>query len=127
MKYNKKIAAHIDHTVLKTGTTKADINRLCEEAVLYGFAAVCVPPVYVKNVKGQLNKTDIKIATVAGFPLGYSETMTKVSEALMAILNGADEIDMVVNIALIKNKEWKKVEQEYCYRFKIFVEKRKQY
>jgi deoxyribose-phosphate aldolase len=100
------IAACIDHTVLKPTTTVADVEKLCQEAVEYGFAAVCVPPPFVKRVKNILDPTDIKCATVIGFPFGYSATEAKIAETVLAIVDGADELDMVINLVALRMNDW---------------------
>ena len=100
------IAKYIDHTVLKPVTVAADVEQLCREAKEYGFAAVCVPPYYVGFAKGLLEGSGVKVATVAGFPFGYSSVESKVAELVGAIAAGADEIDMVHNIAAAKNADW---------------------
>ena len=100
------IAAYIDHTVLKPTTTIADVEKLCAEAKQYQFAAVCVPPLFVKKAKELLNESTVKVATVIGFPFGYSAIEAKVAELVLAIIDGADELDMVINISAIKNNDW---------------------
>lgn len=100
------IASYIDHTVLKPTTIIADIEKLCAEAKEYGFAAVCVPPLFVKKAKELVKGTDVKVATVIGFPFGYSAIEAKVAETVLAIVDGADELDMVINISAIKNNDW---------------------
>jgi deoxyribose-phosphate aldolase len=100
------IAPYIDHTLLKQTTTLPEIEKLCKEAVEYKFAAVCVPPLYVKNAKEFLGNSDIKVATVIGFPFGYCAIEAKVAEIVLAIVDGADELDMVANISAIKNGDW---------------------
>lgn len=100
------IAPYIDHTLLKPTATLAQIEALCREAMHYGFAAVCVPPLYVKKTKEFLANPEIKVATVIGFPFGYSAIEAKVAEIVLAIVDGADELDMVVNISAIKNADW---------------------
>jgi deoxyribose-phosphate aldolase len=92
----------IEHTNLKPDATKEDIVKLCEEAVEHGFAAVCVSPYYVQLAKKTLKKAPVKIVTVVGFPFGYSATSSKVEETKKAIMSGADEIDMVMNISALK-------------------------
>lgn len=99
------IAAYIDHTVLKPTTLLADIEKLCAEAEEYHFAAVCVPPHFVSAAKKLITNTDIKIATVIGFPFGYSTISAKVEEIKKAIQDGADELDVVINLAALKNNE----------------------
>jgi len=100
------IAPYIDHTILKQTTTLSDVEKLCNEAIEYTFAAVCVPPLYVKKAKEILGNTEIKVATVIGFPFGYCAIEAKVAEIVLAIVDGADELDMVANISAIKNGDW---------------------
>jgi deoxyribose-phosphate aldolase len=100
------IASYIDHTVLKPTTTIADVEKLCAEAKQFSFAAVCVPPLFVKKAKELTAGSSVKVATVIGFPFGYSAIEAKVAEIILAILDGADELDMVINISAIKNKDW---------------------
>ncbi len=104
MKMN--IAPYIDHTILKQTTTIADVEKAGKEALEYNFAAVCVPPLYVKKAKELLGGSEIKIATVIGFPFGYCAIEAKVAEIVLAIVDQADELDMVVNISAIKNGDW---------------------
>jgi deoxyribose-phosphate aldolase len=96
------LAPYIDHTILKPDTSEADVLKLCEEAGRYGFAAICIPPYFVRKCKQVLKESNVKIATVVGFPLGYAHTPAKVEEARRAIDEGADEIDMVINIIALK-------------------------
>lgn len=105
-------AKYIDHTLLKATATKAEITKLLEEAKEYHFKSVCVNPYYVSYAKEVLRDTDVLVCTVIGFPLGQNTTNVKVLETKDAILNGADEIDMVINIAAIKDKDDKLVETE---------------
>jgi deoxyribose-phosphate aldolase len=100
------IAVYIDHTVLKPTTTQADIVKLCTEAVENNFAAVCVPPLFVKMAKQLVINSTVKVATVIGFPFGYSAIEAKVAEIILAIIDGADELDVVINISAIKNNDW---------------------
>jgi deoxyribose-phosphate aldolase len=100
------IAAYIDHTVLKPTTTIGDVEKICAEAIKYQFAAVCVPPLYVKKAKELLQDSSIKVATVIGFPFGYAAIEAKVAELVLAIIDGADELDVVINISAIKNNDW---------------------
>lgn len=101
MKLNKLI----DHTLLKPEATKAQIEKLCGEAKEYDFKSVCVNPHYVKRAKELLKESDVLVCTVIGFPLGQNTTAIKVSETKDAIQNGADEIDMVINIGALKSKD----------------------
>lgn len=100
------IAQYIDHTLLKPTTLLSDIEKLCAEARQYGFAAVCVPPNFVKKAKGLTEGSAVKVATVIGFPFGYSAVEAKIAEILLAIVDGADELDVVINISAIKNNDW---------------------
>ena len=106
------IAKYIDHTLLKPTTTLLEIENLSKEALQYGFAAVCVPPLFVKKAKELTNNSAIKVATVIGFPLGYSAIEAKVAEIVLAMVDGADELDMVINISAIKNSDWNFIANE---------------
>lgn len=106
------IAPYIDHTILKPTTTEAEIKALCEQAAQYNFAAVCVPPVYVRRAKKFLHGTEVKVATVIGFPLGYNEMEVKALEIRDSIDDGADELDMVQNLTAVKNADWGCLEKE---------------
>ncbi len=97
---------YIEHTLLKQDAVKADFIKLFDEAKKYGFLGVCINPAYVKYAKEYLLGTNIKIVTVVGFPLGANLTQVKAFEAQKAVEDGADEIDMVINVSAIKNKEW---------------------
>ena len=97
------IAKYIDHTNLKPNALFKDIQKLCREAVEYGFYSVCVNPAYINLARGFLVGKDVKIVTVIGFPLGANNTQIKVYEALNSIDEGADEIDMVINISALKD------------------------
>ncbi|TYP97391.1 deoxyribose-phosphate aldolase [Tenacibaculum adriaticum] len=107
-----KLQKFIDHTLLKATATEQDIINLCNEAKEHHFYAVCVNGCYVKLAKEQLKNTDIKIAAVVGFPLGMMSTRAKVFEAEQCIKDGADEIDMVINVGKLKSGETKYVEEE---------------
>jgi deoxyribose-phosphate aldolase len=100
------LAAYIDHTILKPTTTIEDAEKLCREAVEYGFAAVCIPPPFVKRVKTIVAPANIKVATVIGFPFGYSATEAKIAETVLAIVDGADELDMVINLVALRMNDW---------------------
>ncbi len=106
------IAECIDHTVLKPTTTISEIERLCAEAVQYGFAAVCIPPPFVKRAATILAPTAIKVATVTGFPFGYSVTEAKVAETILAVVDGAHEIDMVINLIALRQNDWTYLQKE---------------
>ena len=108
---NQEILQHIDHTQLKAFATWEDIKKICDEAVTYQTASVCVPPCYIKRIK-EAYGTQVNICTVIGFPLGYSVTAAKLTEAKQAILDGASEVDMVVNISDVKNGRFNEVREE---------------
>ena len=108
---NKEIYAHIDHTLLKTFAKWEDIEKLCDETVKYQTASVCIPQTYIKRVKEKYGDK-LTICTVIGFPLGYNLTESKIVEAEQSLANGASEIDMVVNISDVKNRDYEKVENE---------------
>jgi deoxyribose-phosphate aldolase len=101
----------VDHTQLKAFATWEDITALCDEAVKYHTASVCIPPTYIKRVHDKYGDT-VNICTVVGFPLGYSVTEAKAAEVVQALKDGCNEIDMVVNISDVKNGLYKKVEDE---------------
>lgn len=106
------IASIIDHTILKPDTTKEMVKKVCDEAKNYKFASVCVNPYYVKFVKEQLEGTGIKVTSVIGFPLGCTPKEVKAFEAERAIADGADELDMVINIGALKDKEYEIVKED---------------
>ena len=102
------ILSHVDHTLLKPEATWDQIKTLCDEAMEFGCATVCIPPSYVKRA-AEYVQGNLKICTVIGFPNGYSTTAVKVFETEDAIRNGADEIDMVINIGWVKDQRWDEV------------------
>lgn len=105
----KTLAKYLDSTLLNNASSLKDIENLCFEAIKYGFKAICINPYFVKNAKAILQNSDINICTVIGFPLGMNTLETKIYETQNAIDDGANEIDMVINIA-----ELKKMNKEYC-------------
>jgi deoxyribose-phosphate aldolase len=107
----KEIMRHVDHTQLKAFATWEDIKKLCDEAVEYQTASVCIPPCYIQRVKEAYGE-QINICTVVGFPLGYSVTEAKIAETKKALEDGASEIDMVINISDVKNGDYAAVEKE---------------
>jgi deoxyribose-phosphate aldolase len=107
----EKILSLIDHTLLGVTATWDDIKEICDDGMKYGVASVCIPPSYVAKAKEYVGNR-LAICTVIGFPNGYNTTGTKVFEAKDAIANGADEIDMVINLALLKSGDMKAVENE---------------
>ena len=108
----KDFAAYIDHTILKQTTTIAEVDKVCVEASMENFAAVCIPPRYVQAAKKLLDGSKVKVATVVGFPLGYNLTDVKLREIHDALLMGADEIDIVHDLCALKNGDWKLLEEE---------------
>lgn len=108
----ENILRMIDHTILKPDATLDMIETLCSEAKDNNFAAVCVNPYFVKDCKQLLKDSNVKVATVVGFPLGANTKEVKAYETIDAIKNGADEIDMVINIGALKNKDYKVVKQD---------------
>ncbi len=98
----REIARYIDHTVLGPATTPEDVERVCNEAKLYGFYAVCIPPTYVKLARELLRDAEVKVCTVVGFPHGQHVPEVKAFEAKTAVDCGADEVDMVINVAALK-------------------------
>lgn len=107
----EQLFSYVDHTQLKAFATWEDIVKLCDEAIQYKTASVCVPPCYIKRIAEAYGEK-INICTVVGFPLGYSTTEAKVAEVKNAITDGANEIDMVINISDVKNGDYQKVEEE---------------
>ena len=103
---------YIDHTILKATASNSDVQKLCEEAIEHEFYSVCVNGCYVADAKQLLQGTDVKVAAVVGFPLGAMTTAAKVFEAKEAVENGASEIDMVINVAKLKDGEFDYVENE---------------
>ena len=103
---------YIEHTALKPDLTIAEVQKLCEEAIQYNFAGVCVPTYFLGDIVPILADTGIDIITVIGFPYGYSSLISKFEEAEDALAKGADHLDMVINIAAVKNNDWDTVENE---------------
>lgn len=108
---NKGLNSMIDHTMLKPTTTSADVTKLCDEANTHKFAAVCIPPFYVDQAVRETDQ-EVAVCTVVGFPLGYVPMVTKIATIKKAVEEGADELDIVVNIAAIKNGDWDYVQNE---------------
>jgi deoxyribose-phosphate aldolase len=116
---------YIDHTILKPTCLVVDIEKLCAEAKQYDFAAVCVPPNFVKLAKEKLLGTTVQVATVIGFPFGYSATEAKIAEIILAMVDGADELDVVANISAIKNGDWSAIADEINHIMPIIRSKGK--
>lgn len=107
-----EINKYIEHTNLKSTATLKDIEKLCNEAIKYHFASVCVYPYYVRLAKKLLKNTNIEVCTVVGFPTGIQTREAKVYEAIDAVSKGADSIDMVINISALKNKDYEYIKEE---------------
>lgn len=106
------LSKYIDHTLLKPTATEMDFRKLCEEIYQNSFYSACVPPYYIAFVKELLEYGDAKVCTVIGFPLGYQTTEVKMAEAQKALHDGADELDMVMNISAFKSMAYETVKQE---------------
>ncbi|MEA3409035.1 MAG: deoxyribose-phosphate aldolase [Candidatus Eisenbacteria bacterium] len=106
------MASMIDHTVLKPATSREDIEKLCEEARRFRFASVCVNPCYVPLCAQMLRMTNVKVCTVVGFPLGANRSEVKAFETERAISDGAQEVDMVINVGALKSKDHELVERD---------------
>lgn len=126
--YGRDILSKVDHTLLKPDATWDAIKVLCDEAVAYKAASVCIPPNYVKRVADEY--PDLVICTVVGFPLGYQTTKVKLAETRQALAEGATEIDMVIDVTDVKNGDYRKVTEEIralkkacgIYVLKVIVE-----
>lgn len=112
MGYDHAYAQYMDHTVLKIGTTRQTLKRFCDEAKEYGFASVCVNPCNIPYVAQQLQGSGVKACAVIGFPLGANTTFIKAMEALEAVRNGAQEVDMVINVGRLKDGDDDYVRQD---------------
>lgn len=120
------VASHIDHTILKPTATIDEVKNLCSEAIEFKFAAVCVPPPFIKICKELLQTSNVKTATVIGFPFGYSAIEAKVAEIILAIIDGADELDMVINLTALKNNDWVYLANEINTVMQVISAKNKQ-
>lgn len=107
-----ELAQILEHTLLKPNVTADEIKQLCVDAIAHSFVAVCVPPYYVALAARKLDDTPIKVVTVVGFPMGYEATQVKVEQVKQSIEQGVDEVDMVVNIAAIKDGNWSYVSND---------------
>lgn len=119
------INRYIDHTILKPTTLITDVEKLCAEAGQYAFAAVCIPPNFVKTAKSLLQGSTVKTATVIGFPFGYSAVEAKIAETVLAMVDGADELDVVANISAIKNGDWLYIANEINHLMPVIKSKHK--
>lgn len=107
---NSQILSHVDHTFLKAAASWEEIRSLCEEAIYYKTASVCVPPSYIYRIAQEFPL--LNICTVVGFPLGYSVVQAKQAEVESAIADGASEVDMVINIGDVKNRDYNRITEE---------------
>lgn len=119
------IQKYIDHTVLKQTATLQDVETACNEAREHKFAAVCIPPLYVKKAREYLDGTDVAVCTVIGFPMGYAAIESKVAEIVLAMVDGVDELDIVTNVAAIKNGDWTFIANEINTIMPIVRERKK--
>lgn len=106
------LSSYIDHTILKPTTSLSEMERICIEAAEYHFKAVCVPPPFIKRAKAVLSPTAVRVATVIGFPFGYAATEAKLAETVLAIVDGADELDMVINLIALRMNDWEYLVKE---------------
>jgi deoxyribose-phosphate aldolase len=107
-----ELAKYFDHTILKPAATAAEVANICQEAISYDFFSVCINPVHVKRVSDLLSGTAVKVCSVVGFPLGANTSDLKALETRQAITDGADEIDMVINVGALKDKDFDFVEND---------------
>ncbi len=107
----KELLSHVDHTLLAQTSTWEEIKAICDDGIKYGTASVCIPPYFVKQAKEYVGDR-LAICTVIGFPNGYHTTAVKVFETKDAISNGADEVDMVINLGMVKSKDWNGLTEE---------------
>ena len=106
---SQELARYFDHTILKPEATESDVQKICDEALAHHFFSVCVNPSHVEFCKNYLRGSDVKIATVVGFPLGATTTEVKAFEAAQGVAAGADEIDMVLNVGALKSGDFERV------------------
>lgn len=106
------LEAYIQHSALKPDTLSNDVELLCTEAIERHFPAVCVPPLFVKQAKERVKSTPIQVATVVGFPYGYAPVEAKLAEIVLAIVDGADSLEVVVNTMAAKNNDWQYLANE---------------
>lgn len=121
--FMKDLSLYIDHTLLKPDATKSQIQKLIDEAIKYQFAAICVNPFWVSYCKNMLQHESVSLCTVIGFPIGAAQTDIKMAEAKQAIQDGATEIDMVINIGLVKDGMFEEVKKEIERMVQVSKEK----
>ncbi|AGX42048.1 deoxyribose-phosphate aldolase [Clostridium saccharobutylicum] len=119
---SSEILKHVDHTLLKAFATWEDIQKICDESIEYKTASICIPACYISRIHEKYGDK-VNICTVVGFPLGYSETVAKVAETKKALEDGANEIDMVINISDVKNRLYEKVTEEIATLKKVVGDK----
>jgi len=120
-----KLNGYIDHTILKPTTLISDVEKLCKEAIQHQFAAVCVPPPFIKTAKQFLQGSTIKTATVIGFPFGYSAIEAKIAEVVLAMIDGVDELDIVINLIALKNNDWQYLANEISHIIPVIKQQQK--
>jgi deoxyribose-phosphate aldolase len=118
-KIDPAIAALIDHTILKADATRADVIKVCREARQYSFASVCVNPYWVPLVRAELAGSAVKVCTVVGFPLGATSTESKAAEAAIAVRDGAQEVDMVINVGALRSGDQDAVKADIAAVVKV--------
>jgi deoxyribose-phosphate aldolase len=111
-KYDPSYAKYMDHTVLKPETTRETVKKFCDEAKHWKFASVCINPTHVKFVSEQIKGSGVKTCCVIGFPLGANTSFVKAVEAMEAVKNGAEEVDMVINVGALKDKDYERVYED---------------
>ncbi len=121
----KDLSRYIDHTVLKPGLLLSQVETACREANENGFAAVCVPPLFVKAASRLCGPSTVKVATVIGFPFGYCAVEAKIAEAVLAMVDGADELDVVINYTAIKNGDFQFLANEINHLMPVIKSKNK--
>lgn len=119
------ISKYIDHTILKPTVLIKEVQQICEEALQYNFAAVCIPPQMIKVAKQFLTNSNIKVATVIGFPFGYSAIEAKIAETVLAMVDGADELDLVINLIALKNNDWQYLANEITHLLPLIKQQNK--
>ena len=120
-----KLNRYLESTLLKPTVTEREIELLIADAIAEQFIGICVPPFWVKKVKRELRESDIQVVTVIGFPFGYSAVESKIAEIILAVVDGADELDVVANISAIKNGDWAYLANELGHILPIIRSKEK--
>ncbi len=123
----KELLSKVDHTLLTVGCTWDEIKALCDDAKAFGTASVCIPPCYVKKAAEYLEESEVKVCTVIGFPNGYASADAKAYETKLALIDGADEIDMVINVGFVKEKNYDAVLDEIDMVINVGFVKEKNY